>query len=167
MANKDEARLPVGEKTTAEVTYVPGDGDPIKTVWNGVEFRANIPVTIPYTKMVESLTRVESKGPEGEIRSRGVAGKIPMIELARSNPFFTVDGVGTERRQGTQRLPIDADQYRGYALGWIRESNTLRQLEQRWEGEAPLREKCGCEAKDENYLRPFLEARREQLKEAA
>jgi hypothetical protein len=159
-------KTPSGEKT-ADVTYVPGDGDPNRTVWNGVEFRANIPVTIPYSKTVSALLRKETIGPEGEIRSRGVETTISMVELARKNPSFMVDGVQAERKFGSQRLPTDPDQYRGYALGWIRESNTLRQLEQRWEGEAPLREKCGLELKDENYLRPFLEARRDQLKEAA
>jgi hypothetical protein len=164
---KDEfkSELKLGEKT-AEVTYVDEDG-PSRTVCWGIDFRLNVPVTVPYSRTVESLIRKETAGPEGEPRSRGVPGRISVVELARGNPCFMVDGVRPERKIGMQRLPIDADQYRGYALGWVRQSNTLRQLDERWEGEAPLREKCGCEAKDENYLRPFLDARRDQLKEAA
>lgn len=154
-------------KESAEVTYIPGDGDPIKTKVHGVEFRGNVPVSIRFDKMVETLTRKETKGPEGETRSRGVESKISLVELLRGNRCFSVDGVQPEYKEGSQRLPTDADQYRGYAMGWIRESNTLRQLDQRWEGEERLREKCGLEAKDENYLRPFLEARRDQLREAA
>lgn len=154
-------------KDSAEVTYIPGEGDPIKTKVHGIEFRGNVPVSIRFDKMVETLTRKETKGPEGETRSRGVEGKISLVELLRGNRCFSVDGVQPEYKEGSQRLPTDADQYRGYAMGWIRESNTLRQLDQRWEGEERLREKCGLEPKDENYLRPFLEARRDQLREAA
>lgn len=168
---KDDAKpadlLKSGDKSTAEVTYIPGEGDPIKTVWNGIEFRANVPVTVPLSTTVESLLRKETAGPEGEIRSRAVPGRISMVELARGNSSFSVDGVRSERQFGTQSLPFDADQYRGHALRWMTESNTLRQLNQRWEGEAALREKCGVEAKDENYLRPFLDMRRDQLREVA
>jgi hypothetical protein len=154
------------EREFAEITYIDEDGPSKTTCW-GIDFKLNVPVQVPLSKTVESLMRKETPGPEGEIRSRGVAGRISVIDLARGNPGFMVDGVRAERRFGSQRLPTDADQYRGYALGWIRESNTLRQLEQRWAGEENLREKCGCEQKDENYLRPFLDARRDQLKEAA
>lgn len=165
-ASPEKRRGRPPSKETVEITYVDDTGPSKTTCW-GIEFKLNVPVTVRLDRTVESLIRKETAGPEGEIRSRGVAGRISVVELARGNSGFEVDGVRAERKHGTQRLPTDADQYRGYALGWIRESNTLRQLEQRWDGEAPLREKCGCEQKDENYLRPFLEARREQLKEAA
>lgn len=155
------------EKNFSEVTYVPGDGDPHRTVWNEVEFRANVPVKIPHSKMVNVLERKVTTGPEGEERSKGVEVKRSMVEMARGNPYFMVDGVQAERKIGSQRLPTDSDQYRGYALGWIRATNTLKQLEERWAGEEPLREKCGLEPVDVNYLAPFLEARREQLGEAA
>jgi hypothetical protein len=158
------------EKTTgssSQVTYIPGDGDPNRVMWNGIEFRANVPVTVLHSRTADVLERKETIGPEGDIRSKGVEVKRSMVELARGNPHFMVDGVKIERKEGNQRLPTDADQYRGYALGWIRESNTFKQLEQRWDGEASLRERCGIEPKDEAYLHPFLNARREQLKEVA
>lgn len=170
MALKEETRPETarsGSKDSAEVTYIPDDGDPNKVVWNGIEFRANVPVTISHSKMVSSLTRVESKGPEGELRSRGVEGTIAMVELARKNPSFSVDGEQAQRRAATQRLPTDSDQYRGYALRWIRESTSLSQLNERWDGEHELRERCGFEKKDEAYLRPFLDARKEQVGAAA
>jgi hypothetical protein len=154
------------ERDFVEITYVDEEG-PSKTKCWGIDFKLNVPVQVPVNATVESLTRKETSGPEGEIRSRGVHGRISVVELARGNSGFMVDGVRAERRLGSQRLPTDADQYRGYAMGWIRETNTIRQLDQRWEGEANLREKCGCEQKDENYLRPFLDAKRDQLKEAA
>jgi hypothetical protein len=156
-------------KDSAEVTYIPGEGDPIKTKVHGVEFRGNVPVSIRFDKMVETLTRKETKGPEGETRSRGVEGKISLVELLRGNRCFSVDGVHPEHKEGARGIPKDADGdwYRGYAMKWINESTTFAQLEQRWAGEQALREKCGLEPKDENYLRPFFEFRKDQLRGAA
>lgn len=164
--NDAPAPARAASKDSSQVTYIPRDGDPIRTVWNGVEFRANIPVVIPHSKMVNTLVVQETKGPEGDIRTKGVETKTSMVEMAKTNPFFEVDGVQhVEHKNGVARLPIDSDQYRGYALVWIRATNTLKQLKERWDGEEPLREKCGLEVGDINYLRPFLDARREQLGE--
>lgn len=149
----------------SSVVYSPNDGDPIRTSIHGVEFRANIPVIIPHDRMCSVMQTRKTLGPEGEERSKGHEVKIPLVELLRTNQYFIVDGVELKRRHGSQRLPTDPDQYRGYALGWIRATNTLRQLKERWEGEEPLREKCGLEMGDLNYLQPFLDARREQLGE--
>ena len=152
-------------ENSSSVVYSPNDGDPIRTSMHGVEFRANIPVIIPHDKMCSVLMTKKTVGPEGEERSKGHEVKIPLVELLRTNQHFIVDGVELERRRGSQRLPTDPDQYRGYALGWIRATNTLRQLKERWEGEEPLRDKCGLEMGDLHYLQPFLDARREQLGE--
>jgi hypothetical protein len=151
---------------TSSVVYVPNDGDPIRTSCHDVDFRANIPVIIPHDRMCNVMLTEKSIGPEGEERSKGHERKIPLVELLRTNQNFEVDGVALQRRRGSARLPTDPDQYRGYALGWIRATNTLKALNQRWEGEEPLREKCGLEMGDLNYLEPFLEARREQLSDA-
>lgn len=153
------------KEASSQVVYVPNDGDPVRTSCHGIDFRANVPVTVPHSKMASLLEVRKTVGPEGEERSKGYEVKRPLVDLLRTNPSFTVDGEGIERKVGTQRLPTDADQYRGYALGWIRATNTLTQLKQRWDGEEPLREKCGLETGDINYLRPFLDARREQLGE--
>lgn len=166
---KDEGKA-IDPNATAKITYVPGEGDPVKTVWNGIEFRANVPVAVPLNKMIHKVPlRTEWVDPTtGELRSKAKESSISMVELAKNNACFSVDGAPPPARQhGPQRLPTDADQYRGYALTWIRETNTLRQLTQRWDGEANLREKCGLDQKDENYLMPFVHARREQLGEAA
>lgn len=154
------------EERSAEVVYVDDEG-PNRTSIGGIEFKLNVPVKVPYSKTILQLHKKESIGPEGEPRSRSVEVRVPLVEVLRGNPGFSIDGVRHERKLGTQRLPTDSDQYRGYALSWIRATNTLTQLNQRWDGEEALREKCGCEPKDVSYLAPFLEARREQLSEAA
>ena len=158
---------PGQEKLSASVTYIPGDGDPVRTVWNGVEFRANVPVDIPLTKTVLAPMRKEHYLADGTLQSRGVETKVSMVDLARGNPSFSVDGVQAARKSGAARLPTDNDQYRGYALRWVRETTTVQALDQRWDGEAALREKCGCDDKDMAYLMPFIEARRSQMREAA
>ena len=163
---KDEAKA-LDPNATAKITYLPGEGDPVKTVWNGIEFRANIPVAVPLNKTILVPLRKEWIDNNGDLKSKAVETRISMVEMAKTNACFSVDGAPPpERKHGAHRLPTDADQYRGYALGWIRETNTLRQLTQRWDGEAALREKCGLDQKDENYLMPFVHARREQLGEA-
>ena len=164
----DETARPANGKRTAEVTYIPGDGDPPKVrAYGYIEFRANVPVTIPLDKTISAPMRVEHYEADGTLKSRGVEKKVSIVELARGNPIFSVDGVQAQRKAAMQRLPTDSDQYRGYALAWIRQSNTRTQLDQRWEGEAELRERCGLADKDIAYLSPFLEARRDQVTEAA
>ncbi len=154
-------------KTTAEVTYIPDDGDPNKVTWAGMEFRANVPVSVPLNKTISIPMRKEHYLADGTLQSRGVETKVSIVDLAKGNPSFSVDGNRSERKVASARLPADADQYRGYALRWIRESTSLAQLNERWAGEEELRSRCGCEKKDENYLMPFFTARQEQVKEAA
>jgi len=151
----------------AKVVWHPEEGDPAKMTMNGIEFKANVPVMIPASKMISYPERKEHYLADGTLQSRGVEVKKPMVEILRTNPCFSVDGVRTEREAGKARVPQDADQYRGYALRWIRESTSLEQIVQRWDGEEELRDRCGCAPKDISYLTPFLEARKEQVKEAA
>lgn len=158
---------PAKVKESAEVTYLPGDGDPINTEVNGVTFRGNVPKTVPRSVCVSVPIRKEHYLPDGTLQSRGVETRIPLIELLAGNPCFSVDGVQTERKTATAKLPSDSDQYRGYALKWIMGATTAGEIDGRWAGEAALREKIGWEQKDEAYLRPFVEGRKEQLKEAA
>lgn len=162
----EESVTPKKRDNASSVVYSPNDGDPIRTSCHGVEFRANVPVIIPHDRMCSVMITKKTIGPEGEERSKGHETKISLVELLKTNQNFIVDGVELERRQGSAKLPTDPDQYRGYALGWIRATNTLKQLHNRWDGEEALRDKCGLENGDLNYLRPFLDAKREQLGEA-
>jgi hypothetical protein len=161
---KTEAVPPTG---SAKVIWHPEEGDPAKMTMNGIEFKANVPVMIPMSKTISYPERKEHYLPDGTLQSRGVEVTKPMVEILRTNPAFSVDGVRTERKAATARVPTDSDQYRGYALRWIRESTSHEQIVQRWDGEQELRDRCGCAPKDISYLTPFLEARKEQVKEAA
>jgi hypothetical protein len=149
-------------KDHAEITYIPGDHDPQRTNFCGIEFIAYRPVNVPLAKTVPILERHDHYNDDGNKRSHGVEKQTPVVELARNNPWFAVDGVQAARSNSTARtkIPADSDQYRGYALAWIAASRTLGELDERWKAEELLRDKCGLQKSDVDYITPFLEARR-------
>jgi hypothetical protein len=167
MAKEDVKAEAVAPTGTARVIWHPEDGDPGKMTMNGIEFKANVPVILPLSKTISYPERKEYFLPDGTLQSRGVETKKSMVEILRTNPSFSVDGVRPPRKSASARLPDDADKYRGYALRWIRESTSHEQIVQRWDGEQELRDRCGCAQKDIAYLTPFLEARKDQVKDAA
>lgn len=80
MAKAVREMMEVG--ATAKVMYQPLDaGDPHMTVWNGHTFHANVP---------KELDRVKHAD---------------MIETARGNPWFSVDGKSHKRR-APDREPV-------------------------------------------------------------
>lgn len=161
-----------------EITYIPADGDPAKTVWNGVNFPAHVPVKVKASQTISTPLPIRTKigddwingiqQPDGTLQTRHVEKQIPMVVLAMRNPRFSVNGeMPVQQKKGSVRLPDDPDKYRGYAMGWMMAATDSNTLEARWEGEAALRQKCGCGESDIQWLTPFLEARRTQLADAA
>lgn len=155
------------EKLFDEIAYIPGPGDPSWTKWNGIEFRANTPVKVPRAKTVQATTRQQMQLGDGTVVSRGVETRIPMAELAKENPCFSVNGVApTPRKPPTARLPTDSNQYRSYATEWIGRSRTAAEMDTRWEGESELRTRCGVDERDLQHIRPFFDARHDDLAQA-
>ena len=157
---------PIREKASAEVTYIPGDGDPHRVTWGGLEFKAYVPTKVGVTHAISVPLRKEHVLADGTVQSRNVETRVSLVELARGNPSFAVDGVRTERKVGTARVPSSNDEYRGYAIAWIAASTAAQPMDTRWDAEADLRGNCGVDDKDIAYLRPFFEARRDQVKAA-
>lgn len=58
---------PEGKGKTVKVTYHPEQGDPINTEWHGIKFVGNVPKDVPVAKR-------------------------DLIEAAKSNPWFSVEG---------------------------------------------------------------------------
>jgi hypothetical protein len=185
--------MPEAKKSTPntdKIAYIPGDGDPHTTIWNGITFKAHIPVEVPRSKVVavlmpirtpvldefgkpqidENGNKVMQNGilqPDGTLQTRHIEQRLPMVELAKTNPRFSVNGnKPIEVKAGTARLPQDANQYRGYSMNWMSHCTDLEQLEARWDGETALRQDCGVEQSDLAFLNPFMEMRKEQLKAA-
>jgi hypothetical protein len=150
------------KEATAEVTYIPGDGDPHRVAWGGLEFKAYVPTMVPVTHAISVPLRKEHVLADGTVQSRNIETKVSLVELARGNPSFSVDGVQADRKVATARVPTTNDEYRGYCIAWIAASTEAAAMDIRWDAEAKLREDCGVEGKDLSYLRPFFEARRDQ-----
>jgi hypothetical protein len=154
--NSDTA--PAKSKTTAQVTYHPGDGDPPRVTWGGLEFKAYVPVAVPLTHAIAVPMRKQHVLADGTVQSRNIETKVSLVELARGNPAFSVDGARAERKVATASVPTTNDEYRGYCIAWIAASTDAAVMDKRWDAEAELREQCGVEEKDLAYLRPFFEA---------
>lgn len=160
-----------GEVTTAadrmkdydEIAYIPIDGDPVRTKWNGIDFKAHIPVRVPKTSCVSVPMPTEIIAADGTRTTRHTEKKIPMAELAKNNPIFSVNGKEPiKRKVGSTTVPTDSDQYRSYCIAWIAASSSQSEMDARWTAEGELRKQCGCDDKDIAFLRPFFEARHMQ-----
>lgn len=104
------------------ITYIPiHPGDPADTLWNRHRFRANVPVKV--RDVAQGLTAKQ------------------MVEAARNNPWFLVEG--EEQAQATPSIPETPEQYRSYAIGWIRTSTNSKEMAARWRSEEDLRVQCG------------------------
>lgn len=104
------------------ITYTPlNPGDPADTLWNRHRFRANVPTKV--RDVAQGLTAKE------------------MVDLARGNPWFAVEG--EEQAKAAPVIPETPEQYRSYAIGWIRTSTNSREMAARWRSEEDLRIQCG------------------------
>lgn len=74
-----------------KVTYVPDADEPSETTWNGVTFKANVPLELTDKQgyEIEEGKRYEDK--DGNTRIKTVHRFVTMIEMARGNPSFVVE----------------------------------------------------------------------------
>lgn len=114
-------RAAAGEQLP-QITYIPiHPGDPADTLWNRHRFRANVPVSV--RDVPQGLTAKE------------------MVDAARGNPWFKVDG--EEQATTVPIIPETPEQYRSFAIGWIRTSTNSKEMGARWRAEDDLRVQCG------------------------
>jgi len=96
-------------KRTVSVVYCPLNvTDPNVTKWNGVTFRANVPVELdPDNKAhyVEVPLPRTITGQNGEALTKHVESPVFMGELAKRNPSFEVDGVRARAKRNTRVVP--------------------------------------------------------------
>jgi hypothetical protein len=129
---------------TPSITYTPiHPGDPADTLWNRHRFRANIPVAPQDVK--------------------GGLSAIEMVELAKSNPWFAVEG--EEQARATPIVPETPEQYRSYAVAWIRLSTSTKEMSSRWRSEDDMRVQCGVGDDDIEYIQGIYRPRLAILKE--
>ena len=152
---------------TAIVIYRPQDGDnPITWINYGesedatIRFRANEPVTVPYSLRINQLHTEQKETKDGTIARVTKEVKVPLVEVLRKNPAFEVDGVQAERKRPLSRIPDTADEYRNYAIAWIVASMSAKAMTLRWESEQGLRERCGVTGADLAHILPLYENRK-------
>lgn len=153
---------------TTKVTYVPvHPSDPSEMVWNGVTFRANVPVELDpirhsyfvpiVKKWIDPVTQ--------EPRSKANEERISMAELAKTNPSFRVEGEEPVAKPTKGKAPKTPEEYRAHAMAWIKDAESIDDLA-RWDDEEALRTKCGCGEDDVGYLQPFFDAKYKRLHDA-
>ena len=84
------------KRATISVTYRPLNvTDPNVITWNKIKFEANVAVELdPKNKAhgYEVPMPKEYAGPDGEVRTKHRETWVSMIELAKDNPSFEVEG---------------------------------------------------------------------------
>lgn len=128
-----------------KITYTPiHDGDPSNTLWNRHRFRANVPTIVQDVK--------------------GGLSAEEMIEAARGNPWFAVEG--EEQAKATPSIPETPEQYRSYAIGWIRTAVDSREMAARWRAEDDLRVQCGVSDQELTDIQGVYKNRSDIMKQA-
>jgi hypothetical protein len=157
-----------------KVTYVPQDrADPSTSIWNEIKFPANVPVELDPKNRLHGYpvpTRKTIVDPAtGREMFEYKETWVSMIELAKTNPSFQVEGEAPAaiRKPGRPRVPRTSEDYRSHAQAWIAAADNHEELEERWTEEEALRERCEVGDDDLSYLRPFFEAKHHELKKQA
>lgn len=136
------------EKKTLMVTYKPGPSDPTETVWNGHKFSANVPR--PVTVVTDD---------------KGVPNPHSMIELAKGNPWFEVEG-HDKKALPDPGEPKTPEAYKAYAVNWFKTARTATDFESRWDDEEGMRERAGVGSDDIEWLNSLSVPRLAELKKA-
>lgn len=157
------------------VIYTPQEnGDPLTTSFGGFSFRNGEPVDIPDDATVLQTVIVETgRTADGEMRTKGVDKKVPLVEVLKGNPYFKVEGAEpapvVKKQVGRPSTPKTPEEYKAFAMAWFGRVESHTALAERWEAEASLREKCSVHDDGDvvSYLRQFFDGRYLQLKKAA
>jgi hypothetical protein len=137
-AAQPEPSMQQKPKSLPRITYSPtSESAPYETLWNKHRFRANVPVAV--RDVVNGNTALQ------------------MIESAKTNPDFEVEGF--KKAQPRAIDPETPEQYKSYAVSWIRRAVSAAELKKRWRNEKDLREECGVGTDDEEYLATIYQPR--------
>jgi hypothetical protein len=150
------------------IIYEPPADEPSTIIWGGRRFKANVPESIPDDAGYVIMETVASERPDGTIVRVPRERKVTYAEMARGNSYFRIEG---EEKQ-VRKLPTEEEmctpaEYRRYMQHWLKSETDLGRLRQRFEAEEDLREQCMMNDDDLRALRPFIDIRAVELKEAA
>lgn len=136
-----KAADPAGE----QITYLPGEGDPLFVKWHGLVFHANVP---------KSVTKAD------------------LIEQAKANKFFKVGSFDTTKDStaavvSTVADPKTAAQYRAHFVDWFKKITSINDMVATWAKEQPMREACEVGADDYSYIGTLFYPKMHDLAKAA
>lgn len=134
-----DASAPRPQVAGVNITYLPKDGDPINTIWHKIAFRGNVP------RLVADPT---------------------IIAMAKTNPWFEVEGHERAKEAALPDVPKTPEQYRAHANAWIKSAKTAGEMRQMLKEEAGLRDTCGVGSDDMELLMAYYEPRYSELKKA-
>lgn len=131
-----EVDEPPVEAVTEEITYVPGQADPVSILWCGHRFQANVPKSITGKADGTNAERLNHH----------------LIESARNNRHFTVGG--QRKRRDPAALPTTAEGYRAYMVEWLKDPaiQHAEDLVVRFVKDRELQAVCEVGTDDYSYL---------------
>lgn len=130
------AKVPAGG---VNITYRPKDGDPANTTWHRISFHGNVPKTV-HDPVI--------------------------IALAKTNPWFEVEGEVRAKEAEIPDVPKTPEQYRAHANAWIKGAKSAAEMRQLLKEEAGLRDACGVGSDDMELIMAFYAPRYGELKKA-
>ncbi len=96
------------KRATIRVTYRPLNvTDPNVITWNRIKFQANVAVELDPKNKAHGYPvplSTEVAGPEGETRLKVRETWVSMIELAKDNPSFEVEGFPRAKQKKSKRV---------------------------------------------------------------
>jgi hypothetical protein len=151
-----------------KIIYDPPPGEPVMTIWGGRRFKANVAEAMPDDAGYTIMETVALERPDGTIVRVPRERKVTYAEMVRGNSHFRIEG----EQKLEAKLPSEEDMctpahYRRYVEHWLKSETDLGRLRQRFEAEEDLREQCEMNDDDLRALRPFIDIRAAELKEAA
>lgn len=169
------SRPPVKAKREFKVTYCPGPEDRAQTIWNGITFHAGRAMVLSLDNKrhyIENDLPKQQEMEDGTYVTRTVKTKVSMIELAKGNPHFEVEGFPRfVRPMAEGRRPQTADEYRSWAQSWFADAGSedgdiqsAKEMLERWDDEEALRDRIGVGEDDVIFLKPFFDMKVAQLK---
>jgi len=121
---------PKASKKTVAVTYRPlNTDDRTEIVWNKVKFLANVPVELDPNDKAHGYDVPMPKqypGQNGETLTKHVETWVSMIDIAKDNPSFEVEGFPRARRKiSTRKVPPPGAEWTEKNEGEISISDTI------------------------------------------
>ena len=129
---KDRSESPSLLAPVEQVTYTPGPGDNLETQWMGHKFKAHVPHDVRNPKLVE---------------------------MARANKFFHVGPFDPKVHGYEEKIvePKTAEQYRAWAINWMKTLPDVETACEKWANEARMRHSLEVGYDDYKYISDFFQ----------